>query len=207
MQYPLTFPEDSDFDLNGGRQLLKKQILTISREIIPEQALNTTCPDLGNSLNASPYIQSNDSGIQKLTSEIIDEEQMPVAQVEKIGQWVFENIAKRPVLGLPDALTTLESRQGDCNEHAALFAALARAASVPTRIVAGVTYHKDAFYYHAWNEVCLGERWISIDTTTNQFPADLTHIRFIQGEMQEQVRIGGLLGRLGIEPVPTYKKD
>ena len=91
---------------------------------------------------------------------------------------VKKNIEKRD---LPDALTTLAERQGDCN--------------------AGVTRQRDAFYYHAWNEVCLGNRWVSIDTTTNQFPADLTHLRFIVGEMQEQVRIGALLGTLTIEPL------
>ena len=96
---------------------------------------------------------------------------------------------------------------GDCNEHASLFAALARASSIPARLVAGVTYHKNAFFYHAGNEVCLGDQWISIDTTTHQFPADLSHLRFIEGGMQEQVRIGGLLGKLSIEPIKTIKNS
>ena len=95
---------------------------------------------------------------------------------------------------------------GDCNEHAALFAALARNVGVPTRIIAGVTLHDGAFYYHAWNEVCLAENWYSLDTTKNQFPADLSHIKFVEGETSEQIKIIALLGKLGIEPVIIEKK-
>jgi len=207
MQYRLNLPEDSNFELHGGRQFFNNEILTISREKIPEYSNSSECSDIDESLDASPYIQSDNISIQDLSHQIASKEQNTTEKVKRIGEWVFSNIAKRPVLGIPDALTTLQNRQGDCNEHAALFAAVSRAAGIPTRIVAGVTYHKEAFYYHAWNEVCLGDSWVSIDTTTNQFPADLTHLRFIQGEMQEQVRIGALLGRLAIEPVPADSGD
>ena len=94
---------------------------------------------------------------------------------------------------------------GDCNEHAALFAALARNVGIPTRVVAGVTFYDEAFYYHAWNEVCLDDIWYSVDTTKNQFPADLSHIKFVEGETSEQVRIAALLGKLQIEIIDNEK--
>ena len=62
-------------------------------------------------------------------------------------------------------------------------------------------FMKGSFFYHAWNEVCVGGRWLSLDTTINQLPADLSHIKFIEGETSEQMRIGALLGRLSIEPL------
>ena len=111
-------------------------------------------------------------------------------------------IEKRPVLGLPDALTTLSAKKGDCNEHASLFAALTRSLNINTAIATGVTLQNEAFYYHAWNEVCLDGNWYSLDTTTNQLPADLFHIRFGKGDMDEQLKIGGLLGKLKIEILP-----
>ncbi len=200
-QYRLTIPDESNLDVDGGRQVFLNKILTVTREELPTDIQAMTCPDATASLAASPYIQADNPEIRKLTKEIVGDTTQPFAQIKLLAAWVYQNLEKRPVLGLPDALTTLQSRQGDCNEHAALFAALARAARVPTRIASGVTFHKEAFYYHAWNEVCLDNRWISIDTTTNQFPTDLTHLRFILGEMQEQVRLGGLLGTLGIEPL------
>ena len=119
--------------------------------------------------------------------------------VSTLAEWVFAHIEKRPVIGIPDALTTLKNRLGDCNEHASLFAALSRAAGIPTKIAAGVVFHNGAFYYHAWNEVCLEGSWISLDTTTMQFPADLSHIKFVEGGFKEQIKIGALLGTLEIE--------
>jgi hypothetical protein len=200
-QYRLTIPEGSNLDLDGGRQVLRDAILTITREELPTESHVPTCPDAPAALAASPYIQADRPEIIALAKQITEGVTEPVLQTKLLATWVYQNLEKRPVLSLPDAMTTLQTRQGDCNEHAALFAALARAAKIPTRIASGVTFQRTAFYYHAWNEVCLDNGWISIDTTTNQFPADLTHLRFILGEMQEQVRLGGLLGALGIEPL------
>jgi len=199
VHYQLTLPDDGNFDLNGGRQQFSGNILTVRREEIPEDAGSSKCSEIGDSLSPSPYIQSSSPVIAGLARQIIASQTKPAGQLRQLALWVYDNLEKRPVLGLPDALTTLNNRRGDCNEHAALFAALARSVSIPTRIVAGVTYFRQAFYYHAWNEICLGDRWISIDTTTNQFPADLGHLRFVRGELQEQVRMGGLLGKLSIE--------
>ena len=201
IRYRLELPEGGAFDLDGGRQRFTGDILTVTREELPPENTAPACADGAGQLAASPYIQADNRAIRELAGQLSAEVEEPVARVKKLAAWVYENIEKRPVLGLPDAVTTLSTGKGDCNEHAALFAALARAAGIPTRVAAGVTWQRDAFYYHAWNEVCLGENWVSIDTTTNQFPADLTHLRFIVGEIQEQVRIGALLGALTIEPL------
>ncbi len=204
-QYRLTLPKDTSFDLEGGRQSLSGDILTVFREELPENAGAPACTDMAAFRSASPSIQADHQEILALAKDITGVTTDPLQKVQLLADWVYKNLSKRPVLGLPDAISTLQSRQGDCNEHAALFAALARAAAVPTRIASGVTYHRQAFYYHAWNEVCLDKQWMSIDTTTNQIPADLSHIRFIIGEMQEQMRLSSLLGNLGIEPVNDRK--
>ncbi len=207
MRYRLSLPAEASFDLDGGRQRFADGVLTLSQEDMPVagQQSGKTCtgPVAEASLAATPYVQSDHSEITALSQQIIAGLDTPLAKARALGQWVHDNIAKRPVIGLPDALTTLRDRQGDCNEHAALFAALARAAGLPTEIVAGVTWHRGAFYYHAWNELCIAGQWLSIDSTTNQFPADLGHLRFVTGEMQEQVRLGALLGTLRIEPLPA----
>lgn len=204
MRYRLQLPEPGHFDINGGRQSLTGNILTLKKETVNDDSSQTglSCHDINTALSSTPYIQVNHQNITTIRQQIIGEENNRLAQVKLLADWVYNNINKRPVVGLPDALTTLESRVGDCNEHAALFAALARNSGIPTRFVAGVTYHQDGFYYHAWNEVCNSGQWISLDTTVGQFPADLTHIRFIAGGIKEQVRIGSLLGQLAIEVLP-----
>ncbi|MEK6196395.1 MAG: transglutaminase-like domain-containing protein [Deltaproteobacteria bacterium] len=103
------------------------------------------------------------------------------------------------MLSLPDALSTLENRIGDCNEHEVLFAAMARAAYLPTKVEAGVVYLNGRFFYHAWNHVDLGRSdWITADALFNQIPADVTHIRLTSGAQEDQLNILGLIGKLGI---------
>jgi transglutaminase-like putative cysteine protease len=88
-------------------------------------------------------------------------------------------------------------RRGDCNEHAVLVAALLRAAGVPTRIVAGLAYAGDGFYYHAWNEVWL-DGWMSADAVFDQMPVDATHVQLIEGGPERHVRLAEVVGRLAL---------
>jgi transglutaminase-like putative cysteine protease len=104
------------------------------------------------------------------------------------------------VVSVPDALGTLENRMGDCNEHAMLLAALARAAGIPARIEAGLVYLGGRMYYHAWNLLYLG-RWVTADALFGQLPADVTHIRLVTGSQQQQLDLVGVIGNLTIEVV------
>ncbi|CAK8725568.1 Transglutaminase-like superfamily protein [Candidatus Electrothrix aarhusensis] len=209
--FRLQFPEDAEVTLNGGRQHFAEGRLTLTKEEFPpllkdnELISGNSCVGDEPTLSASRYVQSDNPDIKEKAKEIVGEIADPVRQVSLLAEWVYENIEKRPVIGLPDALTTLKSGRGDCNEHAALFAALARSLNIPTVIAAGVTLHNDAFYYHAWNEVCLNGQWVSLDTTVNQLPADLYHIRFTRGDLEGQLAIGALIGKLQIEILPAQE--
>lgn len=194
----LDFPEESELDLGGGRQRFEAGVLEIRQEILPPDD-SPICEGQAESLAASAYVQSASPRIKEKSLEIAGQELPPMQKVRRLADWVHGNIRKRPVVGVPDAISTLKSGIGDCNEHAALFAALARSAGIPTRIAAGVAFMENAFFYHAWNEVCVNNTWISVDTTFGQLPADVGHLRFLHGELQEQVHIVPLLGRLRIE--------
>ncbi len=205
IRYRLTLPADTEFDINKDRQRLNGDILTLQLESLPEPDA-ASCKGYEEELASTPYIQTKNRRITELAQAESGKARSNVERIRLLSEWVFANLEKRPVLGIPDALTTLNMKMGDCNEHAALFAALARNVGIPTRVVAGVTFFENAFYYHAWNEVCLGDRWYSIDTTKDQFPADLSHIKFVEGETNEQVRIAALLGKLKIEIVDSPVK-
>jgi hypothetical protein len=127
---------------------------------------------------------------------------------KELTRWVFAEVDKRPVLSLPNGLEVLRRREGDCNEHTALYVSLARAAGVPARIAAGLVYTdqidgKPAFYYHAWPEVHLGgsDPWVPVDPTFGQFPADATHIKLVEGDLDRQVEILGLMGQIQLDVV------
>ncbi len=201
--YRLTLPDDISFDLNGGRQRFEKGVLHITREALAQLPTGASKNEIGcenqHYLEPSRLVQSDHKEIIDQGKTVAGDDEKPLEVAKALAEWVYEQIDKRPVIGLPDALATLQNRKGDCNEHAALFAALARSRGIPTRIAAGVTLHQGKFYYHAWNEVCVNGEWISLDTTNNQFPADLMHIRLIHGDLEDHLRIGAVLGKLKIE--------
>ena len=91
-------------------------------------------------------------------------------------------------------------KRGDCNEHAVLLAALARAVGIPSKILVGVVYNDGSFYYHAWNSLWVG-RFLDVDATFGQFPADATHVKLLEGDLDQQVAVARLIGKLRIEVI------
>ncbi|MGH7927285.1 MAG: transglutaminase-like domain-containing protein, partial [Candidatus Binatia bacterium] len=153
---------------------------------------------LGSFLQPTAFLQSDNPAIRSLANEIIGAEKDARKAALRIKDWVYGNIAKTPTISIPSALEVLQTRKGDCNEHAVLFNALARAAGIPAKTVVGVVYMRGAFYYHAWAEVWLGD-WVSLDPVLNQFPADVTHVKFLEGDIDRQLDILRLIGNLKIE--------
>jgi transglutaminase-like putative cysteine protease len=188
-------------NLQGGRQMLMNNILSVTREKMPDIATHSTTistSDLKPFLQPEQFIESDHPTITELAAEIISSDDPPVVKGQKMVDWVFENIEKRPVISIPDAVTTLENRIGDCNEHAVLLAAMARAAGIPSKIESGLAYLNGRFYYHAWNLLYVGE-WITADSVFGLMPADAARIRFASGNPQSQLELLPVIDRVGIE--------
>ena len=149
-------------------------------------------------LEPTPLLQVNDPRIQKLARDIGGGEKDSWKASRKLSAWVYDNLTKKMTVSIPSALDVLESKEGDCNEHATLFCALARAAGIPCRIAAGVVESDGAFYYHAWDLVYVG-RWVAVDPTFGQDIADATHIKLIEGGLEKQVDLVSVMGRLRID--------
>ena len=98
------------------------------------------------------------------------------------------------------ALVSLKERSGNCQTHARLYTALARAAGIPTRFVSGLVYQEGkGFLYHSWTESLLGDAWVAVDPTYSQLPADPTHIKFFEGSAQDDMApIIAIIGRIRI---------
>jgi transglutaminase-like putative cysteine protease len=111
---------------------------------------------------------------------------------------VHRELEKVPTFSIPNAVAVLESRRGDCNEHAQLLTALARSLGIPARVASGLAYLDGRFYYHAWVEVWLGD-WVAVDPTWGQFPADAAHLRLVTGGLSQQAELLRVIGRLGID--------
>ncbi|MGA2464078.1 MAG: transglutaminase-like domain-containing protein [Thermodesulfobacteriota bacterium] len=193
--------EDGEIFLNGDRQSLKNNILTIRRESLSNLPSSIkgekVFVDGKTYLESTPFIQSDHPEIQAKVREIVSPDDPAIVKAKKLVTWVDEKIQKRPVLSVPNALETLRYKVGDCNEHAVLLAALARASGIPAQVEAGLVYQKGRFYYHAWNVLYLGT-WITADSVMGQLPADVTHIRFVRGT-EQQIDLVRMIGRVGLE--------
>lgn len=176
------------------RQRISNGILEIQRESLSVRGAGDPPPD-ETYLAASPFIESEAPEIVAQAHEIIGDETDAQRKALRLVHWVEGNLSQEPSVTIPSARAVLQSRRGDCNEHAVLLAALARAAGIPARVVAGVVYADDGFYYHAWNELWLG-RWISTDAIFGQMPADATHVKFLEGGPERHLELADVVGRL-----------
>jgi len=189
--------------LDGGRQSLSESTLSIARENtenLSSDTKNLHTEELEAFLQPEPFIESDHPQILQLAAKIVSLNDPPLMKGQKIVRWVFENIEKRPVISIPDAVMTLENRTGDCNEHAVLLAALARAAGIPSKIESGLLYLRGRFYYHAWNLLYVGE-WITADSIFGLMPADAARIRFASGNPQSQLDLMPVIDRVEVRVI------
>jgi hypothetical protein len=195
----------STLDLDGGAQRLKGDVL----ELRDPQGLTAERADA----DAARYLAA-EAFLESDAPEIIAEAQKAVigvagarARAEKLTRYVNALLDKKPTVSLPSAREVLRTKVGDCNEHTALYVAMARALGIPARIAVGLVYIHGAFYYHAWPEVYLSEGaraegsglWLPVDPTLNQFPADATHLRLARGGLDKQAVILPLMGKLTMD--------
>jgi hypothetical protein len=164
-------------------------------------------PAAGDAQQAARYLQptlaapSNEGRIAELAQSIAGDAASPDAKIDRLLAWIDANIAKAAVDAF-SAVDVLRERRAECQGHAYLFAALARALGLPTRVVNGVVYMPEygGFLYHSWNEVWIdGAGWRPVDATFAQPLADATHLALVEGEgARDLVPLAGMLGRARI---------
>src|SRR5262245_29754442 len=124
-------------------------------ELRDPQALKAERPDpsSGTFLAAEPFIESDAPEIRAEAETAVRGVAGARDRAEKLVRYVNALLDKKPTVSLPSAREVLRTKVGDCNEHTALYVAMARAAGIPARIAVGLVYIHGAFYYHAWPEV------------------------------------------------------
>ena len=175
--------------------IVSEDVSRLTSYVLPQQN-----PEFASHLAPTPFLQTTHPRIVTQVRQILGEERDALQVTHKLLDWTYTTLEKTPTVGMPTALQALESKKGDCNEHATLFTALARAAGLPSRVAAGLVYLDGAFYYHAWSEVWLGQ-WVSVDPVFHQFPADATHVKFVEGGPEEQTALLKIIGQVGLEIV------
>jgi len=201
MQLRITGADLSIPDVQGAGQTVEGNVVTL----VDPQLLQAgpADRDAARYLAPEPFIESDAPEIHDEALKAIGDATNARDKAERITRHVNAILDKKPTVSLPSAREVLRTRIGDCNEHTALFVAMARSVGVPARIDVGLVYIHGAFYYHAWPEVYLDEGkkgglWLPVDPTLNEFPADATHVRLVRGGLEKQVNILPLVGHAKI---------
>ncbi len=192
-----------NLDLNDEYQRLLSETPLIIESHLPDlnefKTLTIPLKEPEEFLKPSVYIQSDHHEIIAEAEKIVGNETNAVEAVRKLVSGVYRMIKKNPTPSLPSALDVLKTKEGDCNEHAILFVAFARAIGIPAKIYVGlVNLYGDAYFYHAWCGVWLG-KWVPVDPTFNQFPADVRHLKLKEGEISDWAEVMKVVGKLRIE--------
>jgi hypothetical protein len=158
-------------------------------------------PDAPRYLAPEALIESDDPAIRAEAAIAVRGVTGTRARAERLTRYVSGLLEKKPTVSIPSAREVLRTKVGDCNEHTALYVAMARALGIPARIAVGLVFVRGAFYYHAWPEVYIDEGgrrglWLPVDPTFNEFPANATHLRLARGGLDKQMLILPLVGRL-----------
>ncbi|MBU1240885.1 transglutaminase-like domain-containing protein, partial [Myxococcota bacterium] len=160
------------FDNSGFTLTLQKDTTDgLSLGAIPKEILPYTLP--------SPGVESDHAVIKEMAQKAVGAEKNPIGRVKALISFVSRTIEDKMFYDFDSAVNVAKFKKGDCTEHSLLFTALARALKIPARRVGGVglvrIQNRRLFGYHMWVQVWLG-RWIDVDPTWNQFPADVSHI-------------------------------
>ncbi|AJS60198.1 transglutaminase-like domain-containing protein [Paenibacillus sp. IHBB 10380] len=124
-------------------------------------------------LNSTQNVNWNDTSkaVQK-AKELTKNLATDAEKVKVIYNYVINNIKYDNKLAvsasadyLPQIDRTFSSKKDICYGYSALFAAMLRSVDVPTKMVMGTTNYVSS--YHAWNEVYLNNKWVTVDTTVD----------------------------------------
>ena len=132
---------------------------------------------------AGPKLQMSKQPTDAVTDFIADSNLNPNLSFDTVRRLVDElytHIAYEDVSHPSSITETLRRKTGDCTEFADVFNAIAARLGWNSRIRSGLAYHppSQSFRPHSWNEVAIEGRWITVDASWRQVPADATHVPF-----------------------------
>jgi len=157
-------------------------------------------------------IQSDDERIRAMAAEATQGKTDAWSKAVALERYVHDAIRNTNFSqALASAADVARTREGDCTEFAVLLAALARAANLPARVAIGLVYFepdqgpRQAFGYHMWTEIYVGDRWIPMDATLGRGGAGPAHLKLAHANLKDAdplssiLPVVNVLGKIKIE--------
>jgi len=178
-----------EFDFEDNRQKVIKRISTNGEyEVVLEftkataDSKGVTAPVVDEKfapfLRDTDFIEPGDPAIQRQLAEIKGDEKDAFTITENILGWISTNIKTDFIVETLTGPEVLKEGRGKCTEYTTLFASLARAAGIPTKVALGERNIGKRWMGHMWNEVWLGQ-WITVDPSAGIFVTGPSLIKFV----------------------------
>lgn len=155
-------------------------------------------------LSDEAYLSLGSDAVKSRAAKIRGTSDKAYDIVMKTRAWVHQTMHPVAKYGLPrSAASVLANPRGVCRDYAIVYAALARAQGVPTRLCSGLVAFRDKFYYHAWAESYVGGNlgWLPIDPTMDGRTVDATHITINRGDPVSIYDLVSVIGRVQVKVV------
>jgi transglutaminase-like putative cysteine protease len=84
-----------------------------------------------------------------------------------VSNYQYDNEKAKSVQSgyIPEVDDVFRNKKGICYDYSVLFAAMLRSVGIPAKVLMGTSTNVDG--YHAWNQVYLNGKWITVDTTVD----------------------------------------
>lgn len=157
---------------------------TVEYELDPALMLPDAYPEsIAKELRPTEQIQVDHPEIRAKLHELRADQGSLVERLRKVFDF-SAGLRTRPFKGTTDALTALRLGEASCNGKSRLFAALARASGIPSRLVGGLLLSVgEKRTSHQWVEAYIGGHWVPFDMTNGHFarlPAQ--HLALYRGD-------------------------
>ncbi len=181
-----------EFELEDARQRLVEkshqdgQYTAVVRLLPPDPITDKTpFPIKGEEfepyLAETDFIKPADEGIMEAARKVVAGKQTALEAVRALSAWVNGYIESAMIVETLSGPQVLARKTGKCSEYSTLFASLARAVGIPTRIVLGDRMVGGQWGGHMWNEAYVG-RWIPVDTGADEVGESFALLKFIHAD-------------------------
>ena len=170
--------------------------------------LSDVTQDLKVYLQETEQVQTNNTEIRQLALKLTKDVKTQFDAVQMVISWVVDNVHYVSPPAKYDALYSLQSGKGNCQNFSHLSAALLRSVGIPVRIINGVTlnqpfdiaWDKGTLTFkmgqgrHSWVEVWFPDQgWIPYDPQNMQFFVSNRFVRIEAGIDNNETKNDGLI--------------
>lgn len=127
------------------------------------------------------FVKPRHAAIVAAAREAIAAETSAERAVRALSAWVHGHITGELIAGTLTGPEVLACKRGKCTEYSTLFASLARAIGIPTRMALGERLMGNSWVGHMWNKAWVG-RWVTVDASVDEVDHSLALLKFVHSD-------------------------